>query len=139
MPPKATKTTTDNTTRLNNELKVILETKSARLKVRLNSAENQIRVTREEYKPLLKDIDAKITSITKQVEENVLLVAEHTDKLNELEEKGDGQNFQIDALNDTIVQLKNEVKDLTNELDETRNRGLRKALICRSIIKLLDK
>ena len=68
-----------------------------------------------------------------------MLEAEHTDKLNELEEKRDGQNFQIDTLNDTIVQLKNEVKDLKNELDETRNRGLRKALICRSIIKLLYK
>ena len=46
--------------------------------------ENQISVTREGYTQLLIDIDAKTTSITKQTEENTLLVAEHTNKLNEL-------------------------------------------------------
>ena len=65
-------------------MKNILENKFSRLEVRLNSVENQISATREGYIQLLKDIDAKITSITKQTEENTLLVAEHTNKLNEL-------------------------------------------------------
>ena len=65
-------------------MKNILENKFSRLEVRLNSVENQISATREGYTQLLKDIDAKITSITKQTEENTLLVAEHTNKLNEL-------------------------------------------------------
>ena len=65
-------------------MKDILENKFSRLEVRLNSVENQISATREGYTQLLKDIDAKITSITKQTEENTLLVAEHTNKLNEL-------------------------------------------------------
>ena len=65
-------------------MKIILENKFSRLEVRLNSVENQISATREGQTQLLKDIDAKITSITKQTEENTLLVAEHTNKLNEL-------------------------------------------------------
>ena len=49
MSSKATKTTTDTATTSNDEMKNILEAKFVGLEVRLNSKENQISVTCEEY------------------------------------------------------------------------------------------
>ena len=108
------------------ELRTLIEEKLANLEQRITSVENKISSQYDNIRNSISVVEKSAIQAIKlgetkssQISENTEMITSHT--------------FDIDSLNKRIVDLENHLKILQDDLDNTRNRSLRKTLIFRNI------
>ena len=108
------------------ELRTLIEEKFANLEQWITSLENKIS---SQYDNIWNSVSAVKKSVIQAIklgETNLSLISENTEMIT-------SHTFDIDSLNKRIVDLENHLKILQDDLDDTRNRSLRKTLIFQNI------
>ena len=106
----------------------LIEYKFTSLEARIVLVENQINKHLEQFIDMMKDIDKKANSDLSLATSNSKLIAENTERMSS--EEIDYQSFL-----DKIETLETKNKDPTDELEEFKNKSMRKTLIFKNIIQ----
>ena len=107
-------------------LSKLTEDKFASLEVRIVSTEEQINKHHKEFIDTIKYIKLKTNSALSLANSNSKVIAENTDRIF-------SQQFDYQSLIERIEALETKNKELTNELEESKNRSMCKALVFRNI------
>ena len=108
------------------ELRTLIEEKLANLEQRITSVENKISSQYDNIRNSISVVEKSAIQAIKLGETNSSQISENTEMIT-------SHTFDIDSLNKRIVDLENHLKILQDDLDNTRNRSLRKTLIFRNI------
>ena len=108
------------------ELRTLIEEKLANLEQRITSVENKISFQYDNIRNSISVVEKSAIQAIKLGETNSSQISENTEMIT-------SHTFDIDSLNKRIVDLENHLKILQDDLDNTRNRSLRKTLIFRNI------
>ena len=107
-------------------IKNLIESKFSQIEERISSVEQQIKSQNVEFASLI----SKIEEPTKAVLE---LGHVNSTKLKDNLDRADSNSFEVNHLKDQVSHLDEKMKKLTSELEDIRNRGLRKTLIFKNI------
>ena len=108
------------------EIKQLIVTTSARIEKRIDWVEEQIKSQWDELINLANNIEVKANKAISLGESNVSKIQTKSSKV-------EGNEFEIDQLKNKVASLNEELNEFRVELDNMRNRGLRKTLIFKSI------
>ena len=108
------------------ELKNPIEEKFVNVIQKITSVENKVSSQFVNIGNSITAVEKSVIQAIKQGEYNLPLISENTQKIT-------SHTFDIDSLNTRIVDLESHLKVLQNDLDDARNRSLRKTLIFWSI------
>ena len=85
----------------------------------------------------MKSQNVEFVSLISKIELSTKIVLElghsKSAKLKDNLDRIDSNSYEVNQLKDQVSHLKEEMKKLRSELEDTRNRGLRKALIFKNI------
>ena len=98
----------------------------ASLKASIFSVEDQINKHREQFIDVIKDIEQKANSAFRLASSNSEVIAENTERIS-------SQQFDYQSLVERIEALETKNKELTDELEDSKNRSMRKTLVFRNI------
>ena len=107
-------------------LSKLIEDKFASLEAHIVSVEEQINKHHKQFIDKIKDIKQKTNSALSLATSNSKVTAENTDRIF-------SQQFDYQSLIERIEALETKNKELTNELEESKNRSMCKALVFRNI------
>ena len=107
-------------------LSKLIEDKLASLEARIVSVEDLINKHYEQFINIIKDIEQKANSTLSLATSNSKVIAENT-------ERKSSQQFDYQSLVERIEMLDSKNKELTNELEESKNRSMRKNLVSKNI------
>ena len=107
-------------------LKNPIEEKFVNVIQKITSVENKVSSRFVNIGNSITAVEKSVIQAIKQGEYNSPLISENTQKIT-------SHTFDIDSLNTRIVDLESHLKVLQNDLDDARNRSLRKTLIFWSI------
>ena len=108
------------------EIKQLIVTTSARIEKRIDWVEEQIKSQWDELINFANNIEVKANKAISLGESNVSKIQTNSSKV-------EGNEFEIDQLKNKVASLNEELNEFRVELDNMRNRGLRKTLIFKSI------
>ena len=104
----------------------LIEDNFASLEARMVSIEDQINKRHEQFFDIIKDIKQKANSALSLATFNSKVIAENTEKIS-------SQQFDYQSLVERIEALEIKNKELTDELEDSKNRTMRKTLYFRNI------
>ena len=104
----------------------LIGSSSANIEKRLDSLELQIKNQREELIDLVKKVEITATKAISIGEFNLSKIGNNTDKT-------ENNDFQIDQLKNQIFALSDEVTVMKLDIEDMKNRSLRKTLIFKNI------
>ena len=103
-----------------------MEDKFVSLEAFIVSVEDQINKHHEEFINMVKDIEKKANSVLSLATSNSKVIAENTERIS-------SQQFDYQSLVEKIEMLETKNKELTDELEESKNRSMRKTLVFKNI------
>ena len=104
----------------------LTEDKFTSLEARLVSVEDQINKHHEQFIDIIKDIKQKSNSALSLATSNSKVIAENTERIS-------SQPFDYQSLVERIEALETKNKELTDELEDSKNRSMCKTLVFRNI------
>ena len=104
----------------------MLATTSARIEKRIDSVEEKTKNRRDELINLINIIEVKANKAISLGESNASKIQAYSSKI-------EGNDFEIDQLKNKIASLNEELNEFRVQLDDMRNRCLRKTLIFKNI------
>ena len=107
-------------------LSKLIEDKFAILEARIVLVEHQINKHHEQFIDMIKDIEQKANSALSLATSNSKVIAENTERIS-------SQQFDYQSLVERIEALETKNKELTDELEDSKNRRVRKTLVFRNI------
>ena len=107
-------------------LSKLIEGKFAILEARIVLVEHQINKHHEQFIDMIKDIEQKANSALSLATSNSKVIAENTERIS-------SQQFDYQSLVERIEALETKNKELTDELEDSKNRSMRKTLVFRNI------
>ena len=107
-------------------LSKLIEDKFASLEACIVSVEDQINEHHEQFINMIKDIEQKANSALSLATSNPKVIAENTEIIS-------SQEFDYQSLVDRIEALETKNKELTDELEDSKNGCMRKTLVFRNI------
>ena len=107
-------------------LSKLIEDKFASLEACIVSVEDQINEHHEQFINMIKDIEQKANSALSLATSNSKVIAENTERIS-------SQQFDYQSLVERIEALETKNKELTDELEDSKNRSVRKTLVFRNI------
>ena len=119
LPPSPSKDSLD-------ALSKLIEDKFASLEACIVSVEDQINKRHEQFINMIKDIEQKANSALSLATSNSKVIAENTERIS-------SQQFDYQSLVERIEALETKNKELTDELEDFKNRSMRKTLVFRNI------
>ena len=132
MPETENQDETPSTTNLN-DIRDLLESKFSRLEVRINSLdhrisnlEDKLTENQEELKKVIQEVDVKAQNALDLCKANAILISDNTETI-------EGKGHELEMLKEKVNQQQEALISLQEELEDTRNRGMRKTLIFRGI------
>ena len=114
--------TANNQDNILEEIKQLIATISARIEKRIDSVKEQIKNHRDE----LINIEVKANKAISLGESNASKIQTNSSKI-------ECNEFEIDQLKNKVASINEELNEFRAELDDMRNRGLRKTLIFKNI------
>ena len=96
------------------------------LEARIVSVEDEINKHLEQFIDMIKDIEQKANSALSLATSNSKVIAENTERIS-------SQQFDYQSLVERIEALETKNKELTDELEDSKNRSMRKTLVFRNI------
>ena len=118
-PPSPSKDSPDTPSKL-------IEDKFASLEARIVSVEDQLNKHHEQFINMIKGIEQKANSALSLATSNSKVIAENTERIS-------SQQFDYQSLVERIEALETKNKELTDELEDFKNRSMRKTLVFRNI------
>ena len=109
-------------------LSKLIEYKFTSLEARIVSVENQINKHLEQFIDMMKDIDKKANLDLSLATSNSKLIAENTERIS-------SEEINYQSFLDKIETLETKNKDPIDELEEFKNKSMRKTLIFKNIIQ----
>ena len=106
-------------------LSKLIEDKFASLEARIVSVEDQINKHHDQF-IMIKDLEQKANSALSLATSNSKVIAENTERIS-------SQQFDYQSLVERIEALETKNKELTDELEDSKNRSMRKTLVFRNI------
>ena len=107
-------------------LSKLIEDKFASLEARIVSAEDQINKHHEQFINMIKDIEQKANSALSLATSNSKVIAENAERIS-------SQQFDYQSLVERIEALETKNKELTDELEDSKNRSMCNTLVFRNI------
>ena len=107
-------------------LSKLIEDKFASLGAGIVLVEDQINKHHEQFIDMIKDIEQKVISALSLATFNSKVIAENTERIS-------SQQFDYQSLVERIEALETKNKELTDELEDSKNRSMRKTLVFRNI------
>ena len=104
----------------------LIENKFASLEERIDAIENKIAEQCAEVIGLIRNIDKKAKSALDLARSNSTLIAKNTEKISSHE-------FEYQTLSERLESLETENKKIKEELEDSKNRSMRKTLIFTNI------
>ena len=118
--------TANNQGNILEEIKQLIATSSTRIEKRIDSVEEQIKNQRDELINLVNNIEVKANKAISLGESNASKIQANSSKI-------ESNDFEIDQLKNKLASLNEALNKIRVELDDMRNRGLRKTLIFKNI------
>ena len=107
-------------------LSKLIKDKSASLEAHIVSVEDQINKHDEQLTDMIKDIEQKANSARSLATSSSKVFAENTERIS-------SQQFGYQSLVERIEALETKNKELTDELEDSKNSSMRKTLVFRNI------
>ena len=107
-------------------LSKLIKDKFASLEAHIVSVEDQINKHDEQLIDMIKDIEQKANSARSLATSSSKAIAENTERIS-------SQQFDYQSLVERIEALETKNKELTDELEDSKNRSMRKTLVFRNI------
>ena len=107
-------------------LSKLIEDKFASLEARIVSVEDQRNKHHDQFINMIKDIEQETNSALSIATSNPKVIAENTERIS-------NQQFDYQSLVERIEALETKNKELTDELEHSKNRSMRKTLVFRNI------
>ena len=104
----------------------MIATSSTRIEKQINSVVEQVKNQRDELMNLINNIEVKANKAISLGESNASKIQANSSKI-------ESNDFEIDQLKNKVVSLNEALNEIRVELDDMRNRGLRKTLIFKNI------
>ena len=100
-------------------IKKLIESKFSLIEERISSAAQQIKSQNAEFVSLISKIEESTKTALELGHENSAKLKDNLDRI-------DSNSFEVNQLKDQVSHLNEEMKKLRSELENTRNRGLKK-------------
>ena len=126
IPPPFSSNTNKNQERSFVEIKKLIESTSASIEKRLDSVELQIKNQSEDLIDLIRKVEITATKAINIAESNLSKIKNNTDKI-------ENNDFPIDQLKNQISALSEEFMVMKLDIEDMKNRILRKTLIFKNI------
>ena len=110
------------------DFRKLLQENFKKLDGRKQAVENGLKENHQEFLNMLKDVDNKANTALDLAKSNSILHTKNAEKIESVE-------FDVSNLKNEIEELKKKNQDLCDEIDDTKNRTMRKTLIFREIIQ----
>ena len=94
----------------------------------MQAVENGLNENHQEFLSMLKDVDNKANTALDLAQSNSILRTENAEKIKSFE-------FDVNSLKNETEELKKKNQDLYDEIDDTKNRTMRKTLIFKNMIQ----
>ena len=107
-------------------LSKLIEDKFTSLEACMVSVEDQIKKHHEQFINMVKDIEQKANSALSLATSNSKVIAENTERIS-------SQQFDYQSLAQRIETLETKNKELTDELEGSKNRSMHKTLVFKNI------
>ena len=118
--------TANNQDNILEEIKQLMATSSTRIEKRIDSIDEQIKNQRDELINLVNNVEVKAKKAISLGESNVSKILTNSSKI-------ESNDFEIDQIKNNVASLKEALNEVRVELDDMRNRSLRKTLIFKNI------
>ena len=107
-------------------IKKLIESKFSLIEERISSGEQQIKSENVEFVSLISKIEESTKAALELGHANSARLKDNLDRI-------DSNSYEVNQLKDQVSHLDEEMKKPKSELEDTRNRGLRKTLIFKNI------
>ena len=129
---KASAASTNATPVIFDELKQLIEEKFETIEHKITSVKKHMKDQHQELLHLIKETDKSATVALKFALSKTELITDNSKKTS-------NQDFQMEDMNNQIADLATNLNELKSELDDIKNRGLRKTLTFRNIPQTKNK